>query len=257
LELQQTYTDSYKLGANYCRTFYENGGVCTYIHKSLNFVNINLKKYCKDKDFEVCAIKLYLNSKRVCKITIYRAPAGNCDLFITKLDITLRNLYVSTQEYIICFDININYLIDSERKSQLEASLRTHILTSTVNFPTRTQGNSTTAIDNIFIDIAKRDSYSICPIINGLSDHDAQSITFNAINLKSHTIQFKVIRKVNKYTIKDFLTKLSYETWDLTFSSDDVNKMFNSFLDTYLKIFYSSIPLKKFKPLIKETVGLL
>jgi len=29
------------------------------------------------------------------------------------------------------------------------------------------------------------------------------------------------------------------------FSTDDVNKMFNSFLDSYLKIFYSSFPLKR------------
>jgi hypothetical protein len=35
------------------------------------------------------------------------------------------------------------------------------------------------------------------------------------------------IRKINKYTINDFLTKLTYETWDITFSSDDVNIMFN------------------------------
>jgi hypothetical protein len=129
--------------------------------------------------------------------------------------------------------------------------VRTYNLTSIVNFPNRIQGNSTTAIDNIFIDITKRDSYSICPIINGLSDHDEQSITFNAKNLKPHTKQFKVIRKINKYTINDFLTKLSYETWDLTFSSDDVNKMFNSFLDTYLKIFYYSFPLKKIQTINK------
>jgi 5-methylcytosine-specific restriction endonuclease McrBC regulatory subunit McrC len=123
--------------------------------------------------------------------------------------------------------------------------LQTYNLRSIVYFPSRIQGNSTTAIDNIFIDIAKRDSYSMCPKINGLSDNDVQSITFNTINLKPHTKQFKVIRKIDKYTINDFLTKPSYETWDLTFSIDDVNKMFNAFLDTYLKIFHSSFPLKK------------
>jgi hypothetical protein len=45
-------------------------------------------------------------------------------------------------------------------------------------------------------------------------------------------------------TITNFLINLSYETWDLTFSSDDVNIMFKSFLNTYLKIFYSSFPQK-------------
>ena len=34
------------------------------------------------------------------------------------------------------------------------------------------------------------------------------------------------IKQINKYTINDFLTELSYETWDITFSSDDVNIMF-------------------------------
>jgi exonuclease III len=86
----------------------------------------------------------------------------------------LRNLYTSKQEFIICGDININCLSDSERKSRLDALLRTYNLKGTVNFPNRVQGNSATAIDNIFIDITRLDNYSIRAIINGLSDHDAQ-----------------------------------------------------------------------------------
>jgi len=58
--------------------------------------------------------------------------------------------------------------------------------------------------------------------------------------------------KINKYTINGFLPKLSYETWDISFSSDDVNIMFNGLLDIYLKIFYSSFPLKKIQTAIKR-----
>ena len=54
-----------------------------------------------------------------------------------------------------------------------------------------------------------------------------------------------LIRKINEHTINDFLNKLSCESWDTIFSTNDVNKMFNSFLDSYLKIFYSSFPLKR------------
>ena len=32
--------------------------------------------------------------------------------------------------------------------------------------------------------------------------------------------------------------------WDITFSIEDINIMFNAFSDTYLKIFYSSFPKK-------------
>jgi hypothetical protein len=66
-------------------------------------------------------------------------------------------------------------------------------LTSTVNFPTRIQGNSATAIDNIFTDVTERDDYSIRPIINGLSDHDAQSITYNTTNRNLLVKQYKII----------------------------------------------------------------
>src|SRR5215471_17492795 len=54
-----------------------------------------------------------------------------------------------------------------------------------------------------------------------------------------------LIRMINDHTINNFLTKLNYKTWDTLFSTDDVNVMFNSFLDTYLKLYYSSFPLKR------------
>ena len=81
--------------------------------------------------------------------------------------------------------------------------------------------------------------------MNGLSDHDAQLIILNTINLKPPSRQFKEIRLFDENSLNDFLNKLSYEIWDKTFSSEDINTMFNAFLDTYLKIFYSSFPLKK------------
>ena len=118
---------------------------------------------------------------------IYRAPSGNFDTFITKLDTILKKLFIVTVDFIICGDININYLIDSDRKSQLEALIKTYNLTSVVNFPTHIQHNSATAIDNIFIDITKAGNYSISPITNGLSDHDAQIITFHSFSLRPPT----------------------------------------------------------------------
>jgi len=163
---------------------YEKGGLCIFVQESLRYVRIDLEKYCKDKDFEVCAIKIQFNVKSACIIAIYRTLSGNFDLFISKLDTILRKLYTVTTEYIICGDIKVDYLVDSDRKSRLEALLRTYNLTSIVNFPTRTQKHSATAIDNIFIDISKMGNYSLCPIINGLSDHDAQSITLHSFNLR-------------------------------------------------------------------------
>jgi hypothetical protein len=74
--------------------------------------------------------------------------------------------------------------------------------------------------------------YSIAPIINGLSDHDAQILTLYSISLRLFTNKHILIKKINEYTINDFLLKLSYESWDTVFSMDNVIDMFNSFLDT-------------------------
>jgi hypothetical protein len=120
--------------------------------------------------------------KSVCIIAIHRAPSGNFDLFLYKLDVVLRNLCTATLEYIVCGNINIDYLIDSDRKSRLDALLKTYNLTSVVNFPTHIQKNSATAIDNNFIGTSRMGNYSISPIINRLSDHDAQLITLLSYN---------------------------------------------------------------------------
>jgi hypothetical protein len=245
LELQQIFLDKYSLGASYCRTLYDKGGVCIFVQKNLRHVSIHLVKYCKDKDFEACAIKIYLNTRKVCIITIYRAPSGSFDAFITKLYAILKKLFTVTVALIICGDLNINYLVDSNRKNQIEALFKTYNLTSVVNFPTRIQHNSTSSINNIFIDVIKCGNYSVRPVINRLSDHDAQTITLHSLRLRPPSKKFVWVRNINEQTINDFLLKLSYETWDAVFSTDNVNTMHNSFLDSYLKIFYSSFPLKK------------
>jgi len=46
-------------------------------------------------------------------------------------------------------------------------------------------------------------------------------------------------------SIIDFNTKLSYESWEDKFTQNDVNTIFNNILNTHLRIFHSSFPLKK------------
>jgi len=81
LELHKSHFDNYKLGASYCRTMYKMGGVCIYVQESLNYTRLDLEKHCQDKNFEVCAIKIHLDTKSVCIVAIYRAPTGNLIYF--------------------------------------------------------------------------------------------------------------------------------------------------------------------------------
>jgi hypothetical protein len=117
-------------------------------------------------------------------MTVYRAPTDNFNLFLNRLDDINKTLYKVDLKLIICGDISIDYLTDNDKKRQLDAVLLTYNLSAIVHFPTRSQGYSSTAIDNIFIDTNKFINYTVFPLHNGLSDHDAQLLIINNVNLQ-------------------------------------------------------------------------
>jgi hypothetical protein len=73
----------------------------------------------------------------------------------------------------------------------------------------------------------------------------AQILTVNNIKTHKPAAHHLTRRTVNDSTISAFQLNLSYESWDNVFNGDDVDIIFNNFLDTYLKCFYHTFPLKK------------
>jgi len=68
-------------------------------------------------------------------------------------------------------------------------------LKRTVNFPTRIFNRSSTANDNIFVDLSK--NFTINPLINELSDHDTQLIKLENIIVpiqESHLVMLGTLR---------------------------------------------------------------
>jgi exonuclease III len=75
--------------------------------------------------------------EKVIILCIYRAPGGNYNYFLNKLDCILNSLHRYNSEFILCGDININYLESNSRKLNLEDMLNSYNLKDTVYFPTR------------------------------------------------------------------------------------------------------------------------
>jgi hypothetical protein len=71
----------------------------------------------------------------------------------------------------MCGDININYLEKCDRRQQLNVLLSSCNLMEADNFPTGIVNDSRTVFGNIYTH--KTRSYTINPVMNGLSDHDA------------------------------------------------------------------------------------
>ena len=163
-ELDQINIDGYNLGAAYCRQNIKRGGVCIFVHNNLNFTNIDLSVYCKDQDIVICAINIELTLTNLRIMTVYRAPTGNFEVFLNRLDSILKILYKADSKLILGGDINIDYLSDSEKKRQLDAVLLSYNLFAIVHIPTRSQYQSSTTIDNIFIDNFKFTNCAVFPL---------------------------------------------------------------------------------------------
>jgi hypothetical protein len=85
----------------------------------------------------------------------------------------------------------------------------------------------------------------VLPFINGLSDHDAQIINISNILSSVPKHLFSFTRRMDSNSIRQFTDLLSYENWDDVFQENNVNIIFNNFLNTYFRIFYASFPTKK------------
>jgi hypothetical protein len=89
-----------------------------------------------DKDTEACAVWLDSTFNKLCILTIYRSPRGNFTNVLNRLDLILQKLYNNKYNIFICGDVNVNYLIDNNRRSQLDAVLHSYNLAGIVKFPT-------------------------------------------------------------------------------------------------------------------------
>ena len=86
-----------------------------------------------------------------------------------------------------------------------------------MKFPTRIYNTSCTTIDNIFMDYIKFYKFEVKPIINGISDHDAQLLQIYDINTLCFNQKFYWIRRINHNFLTSFAFQLSFETWDEIF----------------------------------------
>jgi exonuclease III len=92
------------------------GDVCIYVSEPLQSSAINLEKYHREKDLEICALKLSVQTNIFIIICIYRSPTGDFTHFLTQLETILNELHNPSNEIILCGNFNIDHIKDSYRK---------------------------------------------------------------------------------------------------------------------------------------------
>ena len=61
-ELEQINIEGFKLCTAYCRQAIKMGGVCIFIQRGLEYSKIDVNKYSKDQDAEICMLNLKTTS---------------------------------------------------------------------------------------------------------------------------------------------------------------------------------------------------
>jgi hypothetical protein len=89
--------DQHTLASKYCRTNFQQGGMCIYVRKSIQFTNIYNLVTCKEKDLELCGIQVH--SLDMCIVCIYRAPTGDFYYFLENFDKILDKLFENSKKY--------------------------------------------------------------------------------------------------------------------------------------------------------------
>jgi exonuclease III len=153
---------------------YKNGGVCILVKDNTLCQVLDLSSFSIERIFEACAIRITINKVKLCIMCLYRAPDGDLNQFIEQLDVMFQHLRSKNIRLIICGDTNINYLTENYKKEKIQLVLDTYNLDQIIDFPTRTSSNSSSLIDNFFLDRNIHKNFSVYPVINGLSHHDGQ-----------------------------------------------------------------------------------
>jgi hypothetical protein len=122
------------------------------------FDKIDISHHCKEQDFGICAIHLVTKTPHLIILSLCRAPLGVVNEFLRRLDTTLKYLCNPKFMFIICGDININYLNQCSQKKTSKLFTGDIQSVTQAKFATRVQNSSSTAIGNIFIDSARLSS---------------------------------------------------------------------------------------------------
>ena len=219
------------------------GGVCFFIHNSLNFKVVD-KLSINDTDCESLSIEIINKDTRNIIITnMYRPPNGNYQPFKDHLKNLLS--HYENKEIYLTGDMNLNlfnYDTNSHVRDLLNTLLQNNIL-PTINQATRVTKVSATCIDNIFTN-AHYGSHNESGIIKtDITDHFSIFLTTKSQLLDKNSKVCSVFkRQINNNTLAKFYNRLSELNWELLNDCNNANDAYDLFLRMFLQQYEKAFP---------------
>jgi hypothetical protein len=206
---------------------------CIFIRADLPCITLDVSQFYVEKVIELCEIQVNVSDAHFIVICIYGSSTRNLNQFLNLVDAALK--HKPKMEFLLCGDLYVNSLIHSNCKLELSMLLQTYNMPDSVDFPTRIHNTSIAAVDSIFIDYTRINSFEISPLINGLFDHDTKHLILTSVfaMYRGVSIAYRTCL-ITKDLISTFLDTLSSESWKNVYEHAENNKTYFKYIFIYL-----------------------
>jgi hypothetical protein len=232
--------NGFTLASEYSRKKHIHGGACIYIRAGIEFIKIDLSKYCIEFEFEIAAVKLTKLNIILC--SVYRSPVGNVQKFVSLLDEVLTFLNAQKCKVIFGGDFNMNFDVADHNVEICNDVFASYDMYSNVSCSTRVTATTKTKIDNIFtnIDTLKNKVEDF-----KLSDHKAILSTLDI----QHSFERQYTKKrccLTLSNISQAKTELDKLNWPelLDIENNNISQSYDVFHECISSIFDEHFPAK-------------
>jgi hypothetical protein len=237
----------YQVVTNCSRSISRGGGCIIFarddISKSCQICDV--KRYYKEKIFEVCCISMQLeNIPKLYVSTVYRSPGTDVKSFLTQLDSYLcdNKNYCS----ILCGDFNIDLKSQTNTAKDFLQTLLEHNMRPTIENYTRITETSQSLVDNIFTDLYGNYNSQVIPC--SFSDHDAQTVSFpDQLIQPIKRIRVQMKRKYSQVALENFKYDLKTVSWNDLFKEETCEGKISLFYSIIFKYIDKHFPPRKIR----------
>ena len=148
--LISTNIQNFKLASSFNRKYRTHGGSCIYVKDNISTKDMDyFTTFGEEINFELSLIelidfKLYIGC-------IYRAPDGQFDIFLNKLETVIQKLLKKNKVLLLCGDWNIDMLHENNNQKEFVGLLQRYNLINTVHSPTRMTKSTSSLLDAMII----------------------------------------------------------------------------------------------------------
>ena len=231
----------------------KGGGVCAFIHNSIDYKLRNKISNCND-DNENLVIEIQTSKTKNTLLNItYRPPSGDVQSFIKYLEKFFEITYREKKNIHFIGDFNLDSLKYNENhsiKNVFDLFIRNSVI-PLITKPTRVTRTSETIIDHIFTN-----DYASQNIISGIittdvSDHFPIFFVNKEIKFEKLSGKIEIMkRNLSKSNVKNFMQSLKSNDWGPVLNDPDPQSAYTKFITIYQRIYNNECPLKK--EIVKE-----